>query len=68
MPKATEIKGRKFRLPWKGPYKVQRNFNNNMDELSTLSNDDMEKINVNKLKEYQHNNKLVVVMTNVVAI
>ncbi len=40
-----------------------------MVKLSTLSNDhDMEKVNANKLKEYRHNDKLVVVMTNVVAI
>jgi hypothetical protein len=23
MPKATEIKGGKFTLPWKGPFKIQ---------------------------------------------
>jgi hypothetical protein len=54
MPKATKIKGGKFRLLWKGPYKVQFFFNNNTVKLSTLSNDDMEKVNINKLKEYQH--------------
>ncbi len=52
MPKAMKIKGGKVKLLWKGPYKVQKVFNNNMVELSTLSNDDMEKININKLKEY----------------
>jgi len=41
MPKVMKIKGGKFRLPWKGLYKVQKNFNNNTVELSTLSNDDM---------------------------
>jgi hypothetical protein len=25
MPKAMKIKGGKFRLPWKGPFKVQKN-------------------------------------------
>jgi hypothetical protein len=51
MPKATKLKGEKIKLPWKGPYKVQKNFNNNTVELSTLCNDDMEKVNINKLKE-----------------
>jgi len=27
MPKITKIKGGKFRLPWKGPYKVHTTFN-----------------------------------------
>jgi len=51
MPKAMKIKGKKFNLPWKNRYKVQLFFNNNTLELSTLSNDDMEKVNINKLKE-----------------
>jgi hypothetical protein len=29
MPKVTKIKGEKFRLPWKGHYKMQEKFNNN---------------------------------------
>jgi hypothetical protein len=28
MPKATKIKRGKFRLPWKGPFKVKRMFDN----------------------------------------
>jgi hypothetical protein len=44
MPKAMKIKGGKFRLRWKGLYKVQKVFNNNTIELSTLNNDDMEKV------------------------
>jgi hypothetical protein len=66
--KATKIKCRKFRLLWKGPYKVQKIFNNNVVKLSTLSNDDMEKVIINKLKEYQHNNTPIVIMTNVVTV
>jgi hypothetical protein len=68
MPKATKIKCGKFRLMWKGPYKVQIFFNNNTIKLSTLSNDDMEKLNINKLKEYQHNDTPILIMTNVVTI
>jgi hypothetical protein len=30
MPKAMKIKGEKFNLPWKGPYKVRFFFNNNI--------------------------------------
>jgi hypothetical protein len=41
MPKATKFKGGKFILLWKGPFKVQQMFNNNIVELSTISNDDM---------------------------
>jgi hypothetical protein len=52
MLKAMKIKSKKFKLPWKGPYKVQLFFNNNTVELSTLSNDDMEKVNIIKLKKY----------------
>jgi len=37
MPKAMKIKGGKFRLPFKGTFKVQNN-NNNTFELSTISN------------------------------
>ncbi len=36
--------------------------------MSTLSNDDMDKVNINKLKEYWHNDTWVVVMANVVTI
>jgi hypothetical protein len=45
---------------------VQKKFNNNTVELSTLSNDDMEKVNITKLKEYRHNDTLVVVLINVI--
>ncbi len=41
MSKATKFKGRNFRLPWKGPFKIQKMFNNNIVELSIISNDDM---------------------------
>jgi hypothetical protein len=39
MPKATKFKGGKFRLPCKAPFKVRKMFNNNIVELSTISND-----------------------------
>jgi len=59
MPKTTKIKGGKFRLPWKGPYKVHKTFNNNIVELTSLGDDEVEKVNINKLKKY--NSKSVVV-------
>jgi hypothetical protein len=68
MPIATKIKVKKFRLPWKGPYKVQKVFNNNTIKLSTLSNDDMEKVNIKKLKECRHNDTPIIVTTNVVIV
>jgi len=52
MPKSMRIKGRKFRLLRKGLYKVQFFFNNNTIELSTLSNDGMEKFNTDKLRNF----------------
>jgi len=50
MPKATRIKGGKFILPWKGPIKIQKMFDNSTMELSTISNEGAKTININKLK------------------
>lgn len=58
--------GDKFRLPWEGPFKLQKMLNNNIVELFTINNDDMEKININNLKGYCHENTLIVIMTIVV--
>ncbi len=41
MPKSTKIKGGKFKLPWKGPYKVRKTFNNDIVKLTTLANDEV---------------------------
>jgi len=68
MPKPTKIKGHKFRLQWKGPFKIQKKFNNNIMELSTISNDDIENININKLKGYHHDNTLIVVMIIIIIV
>jgi hypothetical protein len=46
MPKTTKIKGGKFKLPWKGPYKVHKTFNNNTIELTILGNDEVERVNI----------------------
>jgi hypothetical protein len=59
MPKSTNINRGKFKLPWKGPYKVHKTFNNNIFKLTTLGNDEVEKVNVNKLKEYHSKNVVV---------
>jgi hypothetical protein len=56
MPKATKIKGGKFTLPWNGPFKIQKMFDNNTMELSTISNEGVKRVNINKLKTYHHNN------------
>jgi hypothetical protein len=50
MPKSNKIEGGKFELPWKGPYKVHNFFNNNTVKLTTLGDDEVEKVNINKLK------------------
>ncbi len=68
MPKPTKIKGDKFRLPWKHPFKIQKKVNNNIMELSTISNDDIENININKLKGYHHDNTLIVIMTIIIIV
>jgi hypothetical protein len=50
--KGSKYKGSKFKLPWEGPYKVHRVYNNNIVEFSILSNSDAKKVNINKLKHY----------------
>jgi hypothetical protein len=55
MPRVTKITGNKFKFPWEGPYKIHKIFNNNIVELTTMSNDEMGMENINKLKEYCHN-------------
>jgi hypothetical protein len=66
MPKTIKIKGGRFKLPWKGPYRVHNFFNNNIVELTTLGDDEVERVNINKLKEYHSKNVMVDVMvTNV---
>ncbi len=50
MLKATKIKGGKFTLPWKGPFQIQKMFDNNTMELSTISDKGAKRININKLK------------------
>jgi hypothetical protein len=62
MPKSTKSKGGKFKLPWKGPYKVRKTFNNNIVESTTLGDDEVEKVNINKLKEYHSKNVAVNIM------
>ncbi len=62
MPKTTKTKGGKFRLPWKGPYKVHNFFNNNIMALTSLGDDEVERVNVNKLKEYHSKSVIANVM------
>jgi hypothetical protein len=56
MPKATKINASKFTLPWKGLFKIQKMFDNNIMELSTISDEGAKRVNINKLKAYHHNN------------
>jgi hypothetical protein len=62
MPKSTNIKGGKIKLPWKGPYKVCKDVDNNIIELTTLGDDEVEKVNINKLKEYLPKNMVANIM------
>jgi len=39
MLKATKINGGKFTLPWKGPFKIEKMFGNNIVELSTINDE-----------------------------
>jgi hypothetical protein len=66
MPKATKIKGGKFTLPWKGPFKTQFFFYNNTMELSTINDEGVEIVNINKQKTYHHDNPPTnVIITNI---
>ncbi len=56
MPKSTKIKGGKFKLPLKGPYKMCKAFNNDTIKLTTLGDDQVKRVNMNKLKEYHSKN------------
>jgi hypothetical protein len=47
MLKTTTIKGGIFKLPWKGPYKEHKTFNNNNVELIILGDDEVERVNIN---------------------
>ncbi len=40
----------------KGLFKIQKMFDNNIVELSTISNEEADRVNINKLKVYHHNN------------
>jgi hypothetical protein len=62
MPKSTKIKGGKFKLPWKGPYKICKAFNNNTIKLTTLGDDEVERVNINKLNEYHSKNMAIDIM------
>jgi hypothetical protein len=68
LPNTSKIKGNKFKLPWECPYKMQKIFNNNMVESSTLNNSDVEKVNINKLKKCHHGETPTIIMTIVVNI
>ncbi len=47
---------------------MQKIFDNNIVELSTMGNDDVERVNINKLKEYHHNFLPTNIMVTIVTI
>ncbi len=57
MPKSTNFKGGKYKLPWKGPYKVHKAFSNNFVELTTLGDDEIKRINI--IKKFKCHSKNV---------
>ncbi len=66
MLKTINIKGGKFKLPQKGSYKMHKTFNNNTIKLITLGDDEVVRININKLKEYHSKSVVANIMaTNV---
>jgi len=54
LPKDPKIKEGKFLFPWTSPFQVKKAFNNNIVQLSTLSDEDITLVNVNTLKVYQN--------------
>ncbi len=60
-PKDPKIKEGKKTIMWIGLFRVKKAFNNNIVQLSTLSNEDITLVNVNKLKVYQ--NPIIMVIT-----
>ncbi len=64
MPKKTKINGGKFQLPWKGSYKTYKTFDNNVIELTTLNDDEVERVNINKLKEYHSKSVITSIIAN----
>ncbi len=67
MPKATKMKGGKSILPWKGPFKTEKRFDNNTMELSTINDEGVERVNINKPKAYHHDNPPIdVIITTII--
>ncbi len=56
-----KIKEGKFLFPWIGSFQVKKAFDNNIFQLSKLSNEDVALVNVNKLKAYW--NLIITVVT-----
>jgi hypothetical protein len=52
LPMDPKIKEGKFLFPWIGSFQVKKAFDNNIFQLSKLSNEDVALVNVNKLKAY----------------
>jgi hypothetical protein len=44
----------KFFFPWTNPFQVKKAFGNNIVQLSTLNNENIALVNVNKLYAYQN--------------
>ncbi len=63
-----KIKEGKFLFPWIGPFWAKKTFDNNIVQLSMLSNEDMALVNINKLKPYQNPMELIVINVAIIII
>jgi hypothetical protein len=65
MPKATKIKGGNLHYLGRVPLKYKKMFDNNNVELSTISDEGVEKVNINKLKAYHNKSPTNVIIATV---
>jgi hypothetical protein len=63
LPKDPKINEGEFFFPWTSPFRIKKAFNNNIVQLSTLSNEDIAVVNVNKFKVYRNLIIMVIVIT-----
>jgi len=63
LPKDPKIKEMTFLFLWISSFRINKAFNKNIVQLSTLSDEDLALVNVNKLKAYQNPIFTIIVIT-----
>jgi hypothetical protein len=58
--KIQKLKKANSFFPWIGPFRVKKVFDNNIVQLSTLSNEDVALLDINQLKPYQNPIELII--------